>query len=318
MRAHGSALCAARGQAPRSNLGRRWLGTKCHVWTTPSKQGRSGMLRRGRVRSCVRPTLRGLRTAGPDAIRSLAPKQIYALEWRITLDGLFQAPGSTGSPSRHHRPPHPSAVATADGVPSASGCATWDCCRPAIGFSTHQQSPYDPRRFVSLCHRDEPCGPAFEQAFEPAGLGCGFASGMPDHRGCTQHEQSAQVAITLFGNPSLALFAAAAVLSGHQPDPGRKLPSGVELKRIGNRGDDRRCRDRPDTGNSGEAAAGLVVFVPRQDRYLDLLYSPVQCLKFRGQPAKRLAGQRRAARSSCPRLTARPAGPPRVLCPEAR
>src|SRR6516162_8251330 len=54
--------------------------------------------RRGRVRSCVRPTLRGLMTAGPDAIRSLAPKQIYALEWRITLDGFFQAPGSTGLP----------------------------------------------------------------------------------------------------------------------------------------------------------------------------------------------------------------------------
>ena len=43
------------------------------------------MLRRGRVRSCIRPTLRGLRTAGPDAIRSLAPKQIYVLEWRIPL-----------------------------------------------------------------------------------------------------------------------------------------------------------------------------------------------------------------------------------------
>jgi hypothetical protein len=171
-------------------------------------------------------------TAGPDAIRSLAPKQIYALEWRITLDGFFQAPGSTGSPSRHHRPHHPVSGGTAVGVPSASGCAAGDCCRRAIGFSTHEQSPYDPRRFVSLCHRDEPCGPAFEQAFEPASLGCGFASRMPDHRGCTQHEQSAQVAITLFGDPTLALFAAAAVLSGHQPDPGRKVPSGVELKRV--------------------------------------------------------------------------------------
>jgi hypothetical protein len=115
----------------------------------------------------------------------------------------------------------------------------------------HEQSPCDPRRFVSLCHRDEPCGPAFEQALEPASLGCGFASRMPDHRGRTQHEQSAQVAITLFGDPTLARFAAAAVLSGHQPDPGRKVPSGLELKRVGNRGDDRRCRDRPDTGISG-------------------------------------------------------------------
>ena len=74
------------------------------------------MLRRGRVRSCVRPTLRGPMTAGPDAIRSLAPKQIYTLEWqwRITLDGFFQAPGSTGS---HHATialTHPSAVAAAD------------------------------------------------------------------------------------------------------------------------------------------------------------------------------------------------------------
>src|SRR6202008_3062334 len=91
-----------------------------------------------------------------------------------------------------------------------------------IGFSTHEQSPYDPRRFVSLCHRDEPCGPAFEQAFEPASLGCGFASRLPDHRGCTQHEQSAQVAITLFGDPTLALFAAAAVLSG--PSIGPTMP----------------------------------------------------------------------------------------------
>ena len=91
-----------------------------------------------------------LMTAGPDAIRSLAPKQIYALEWRITLDGFLQAPGSTGLPSRHHRPHSPISCGDADGVPSASGCATWDCCRPAIGFSTHEQSPYDPRRFVSL------------------------------------------------------------------------------------------------------------------------------------------------------------------------
>jgi len=111
-RSHGATQATALGREPPSGP-----GTKRHVWTTPSKQGRSGMSRRGRVRSCVRPTLRGLRTAGPDAIRSLAPKQIYALEWRITLDGFFQAPGLTGSPSRHHRPPHPSAVATADGVP---------------------------------------------------------------------------------------------------------------------------------------------------------------------------------------------------------
>src|SRR5262249_28450905 len=90
------------GSPPRADPG---AGAKRFVWTTPSKQGRFGMLRRGRVRSCVRPMLRGLMTAGPDAIGSLAPQQIYALEWRITLDGFFQAPGSTGSAIT---PPSPS------------------------------------------------------------------------------------------------------------------------------------------------------------------------------------------------------------------
>jgi len=81
-------------------------------------------VRRGRVRSCVRPMLRGLMTAGPDAIRSLAPKQIYALEWRITFDGFFQAPGSTGSPSRHHRPHSPIS-----------------CGKPLMGFLRLQATP---------------------------------------------------------------------------------------------------------------------------------------------------------------------------------
>jgi hypothetical protein len=73
---------------------------------------------------CPAYMLRGLMTAGPDAIRSLAPKQIYALEWRITLDGLFQAPGSTGS---HHATialTHPISCGNPEGVPSASGYAT--------------------------------------------------------------------------------------------------------------------------------------------------------------------------------------------------
>src|SRR6516225_7605325 len=86
-------------------------------------------------------------TAGTDAIRSLAPKQIYALEWRITLDGFFQAPGSTGSPSSSS----PRQLwQPLMGVPSASGGATGDCCRHAIGFSTHEQT-HTIRAFLFAC-----------------------------------------------------------------------------------------------------------------------------------------------------------------------
>src|SRR5215471_16458712 len=69
-------------------------GTKRHVWTTPSKQGRFGMCAGVGCGHVSGLCCAALRTAGPDAIRSLAPKQIYALEWRITPDGPFQAPGS--------------------------------------------------------------------------------------------------------------------------------------------------------------------------------------------------------------------------------
>src|SRR5208337_3076291 len=82
---------ALRGRGPRRRPGRRRRQASCV--DDPVEARAIWYVRRGRVRSCVRPTLRGLMTAGPDAIRSLAPKQIYALEWRITLDGLFQAPG---------------------------------------------------------------------------------------------------------------------------------------------------------------------------------------------------------------------------------
>jgi hypothetical protein len=85
------AVAANDGNPPRPDLRRRHQASYVD---DPSKQGRSGMLRRGRVRSCVRPTLRGLRTAGPDAIRSLAPKQICALEWRIPVG----SPPNTGWP----------------------------------------------------------------------------------------------------------------------------------------------------------------------------------------------------------------------------
>ena len=50
------------------------------VWTAPSTQGFFDVRRRGRVRSCVRPVRAAFMTAGPDAIRSLAPNQFCALK----------------------------------------------------------------------------------------------------------------------------------------------------------------------------------------------------------------------------------------------
>ena len=120
-----SATPMDRGERPLSTPSRPTAQVPSVMCGRPRRsKGEFGMLRRGRVRSCVRPTLRGLMTAGPDAIRSLAPKQIYALEWRITLDGFFQAPGSTGSPST---PPSPS--------------LTHQLWQPLMGFLRLQAAP---------------------------------------------------------------------------------------------------------------------------------------------------------------------------------
>ncbi len=47
--------------------------------------------------------------------------------------------------------------------------------------------------------------------------------GVADHRKCAGHKQAAQIAITLFADAAERLTAAARVLLGHQPNPGREV-----------------------------------------------------------------------------------------------
>ena len=56
---------------------------------------------------------------------------------------------------------------------------------------------------------------------------------MSDHRVCTQHEQAAQIAISLLGYAAMAFLAATAVPLWQQPNPGSELPVRLQLCGIG-------------------------------------------------------------------------------------
>ena len=47
--------------------------------------------------------------------------------------------------------------------------------------------------------------------------------GVADHRQCAGREQAAQIAITAFADIAEPLLAAARVLLGYEPDPGREI-----------------------------------------------------------------------------------------------
>src|SRR5215207_6262923 len=90
----------------------------CHVWTAPWMQGRFGVRRRGRVRSCVRPRCAALVTAGPDEIRGPAPNQRIALDDALTQTGFAGPRYRPVLPSLRFAPTPPSVAAPPTGKPS--------------------------------------------------------------------------------------------------------------------------------------------------------------------------------------------------------
>ena len=137
--------------------------------------------------------------------------------------------------------------------------------RPAWLLPTRdifRPGPAAPKRCAPSCWLAPPMqavpgdAPAHPQ---PGDLRRAFGSGVADHRRRTEHKQPAQGSVTLLGDAALALLAAAAVLLGHQPDPGSKLAGEVELGGIGDGGHDGRCGDRPLAVNARKPAAGLVL-----------------------------------------------------------
>jgi hypothetical protein len=116
---------------------------------------------------------------------------------RETLNGLCQAPGSTGVSSRPLDPRY--STGCGDGqwrVLTALRRGGLGCGRSVVGSAPDQQGPDDPGRFVGLRHSGELGRAAFQQRLEPANLAGCFGSGMADYRSGAQHEEPSQGAVS--------------------------------------------------------------------------------------------------------------------------
>jgi hypothetical protein len=78
------------------------------------------------------------------------------------------------------------------------------------------------------------------------------------------NQETTDITVAALRYASEPFLAAAGVLSGNQPKPGRQLTPGVELRGIADRRDQGRGRDHPDTGDRLEPAARLTGAVPGQ------------------------------------------------------
>lgn len=205
--------------------------------------------------------------AGLDAVRRLDSDQFAALGRRMRHYGVVQFLGSTGSPSRHHHPRDPLCRLTA-AFPYAlcSGRGRrrrGTAVRPAF----REQGPGDACGLAGQRHCGQPRQAPFQQGLGPRAGRCRreASAHMSDHGGGAENQQPAQVGVALLGDAALALLAPAAVLLGHQPDPGGEVPSRAELGGIAHAGHDGAGGDRADAGDGGQPPSGRAALVPGQD-----------------------------------------------------
>ena len=102
--------------------------------------------------------------------------------------------------------------------------------------------------------------------------------GVADHRQRAGREQAAQIAIAAFADTAKPILAAARVLLGDEPNPGREVPSRPESPRISDAGNQSGRQSRTDTGVCRRAAGSPHNgSVPSPDHTIEL--QDLQCLQ---------------------------------------
>ena len=80
-----------------------------------------------------------------------------------------------------------------------------------------------------MLHRRFPVAASFNQGASPTAEAILLVTQTGEDRAGTHDEQAAQVSIPRFGNPAQSCFAAAAVLTWNQADPGGELAAALEV-----------------------------------------------------------------------------------------
>src|SRR5260370_24680238 len=93
-----------------------------------------------------------------------------------------------------------------------------------MGALLAQPRPGGARTLVGMCLRHDLEGPPRRELREPE-IFLRILPGSPQHSNRSDDENAPQVAVALLGDWPELLLAPGRILSRHQPDPGREIPS---------------------------------------------------------------------------------------------
>jgi hypothetical protein len=132
-----------------------------------------------------------------------------------------------------------------------------DPLRFPVDPSLGEQSPYDPSVLVGQCDRDYLVGLAGDQSDEPLWQG-DPALRLFDNRRGADDQQSSELAIALLGDRPELFFSAAGQEAWRETELGGEISSGFEALDVVDGCADGCGDQRPDAGNAGQAACGLI------------------------------------------------------------
>ena len=131
---------------------------------------------------------------------------------------------------------------------------------PLEVFSVMQHRPREPGVLGCNGNHGFPVASSFDELARPAAETVLFVSEASQYRACSHDEQAAQVGVSGFGDAAETGFAAAAVLTGDEADPGGKLAPVTEIVALANAGDQSTGGGGTDAGELHEATAAGILF----------------------------------------------------------
>lgn len=113
---------------------------------------------------------------------------------------------------------------------------------------------------------------------------------LPNQRGCSDYQQTAQVFVAHLADPAETFFPTARVLQRCQAEPRGELAAGPELSGICHGSGKGGCSDRTNSRNGRQATSHLVVLLQNQGISFDLSYLLIGGEGLPGQDLKHLHG----------------------------
>jgi hypothetical protein len=137
--------------------------------------------------------------------------------------------GSTGSALRAVRPPNLH-------ITPNLGAISLDLERGRIivALSSSHHDPGHSRELIGQCDGRDFAWTPSQQCCEPGPMLSAVDLGIANDGECTCHEQTSQIAVTLFADTAEPIPTPARTLLGYQPDPSREVATRSEGFRLGN------------------------------------------------------------------------------------